>query len=310
MLKKIACLFFTVLCAYLGAQSSSIRLGVLKGVSCTPGAYLIENKDKLAVQNISFQIFDSAQSELPKLLRNQLDIGFLTPENAAKVYEKTSGSIIVLGVVQNGNMSLLTNEESYASLEDLKDKKIICSGVDEGEPLIFKHLLSKKGIDVQLDYSIPKSKIGNSLFLKTESFGLLEEPYTSAAIINSTDTHRMSTVQKIYNESEGGSTYPVLLLVARTDFVKQNRELVRKFIDVYKNALNWTIKNPAKAALLSEKHKISTNSAVIKQAIPASALLWRDAGAAKGDIEKYLNILIEEKSPAVSSTLPSEDFYF
>ncbi|MBQ9908970.1 MAG: hypothetical protein IJM48_04145, partial [Treponema sp.] len=107
MIKKFSALFFVFLTAAVSfAQSPSIRLGVLKGIACTPCAYLIENREKLAVQNMSFKIYDSVQSELPALLKGELDLAFLNPGDAAKVFNKGGASLFALGVAQNGNACL------------------------------------------------------------------------------------------------------------------------------------------------------------------------------------------------------------
>ena len=308
MLKKIACLFYSLLCVCLGAQSPSVRLGVLKGISCAPCSYLIENKEKLAVQNMAFKVFDSEQSELPALLKGEIDMGFLAPENAAKVFSKGNGAVICVGVVQNGSLCLLTSDESYSSLQDLRGKKILAAG-EKSDSVIFKHLLSKKEIltdegenPVLLDFSVPPANIANNLITKKSDYALLTEPYATVALCHSKELRRAENFQKIYNESEEWSSFPAMLLVVRADFAKENQELVRKVTEVYKSAIQWSIKNPSKAAILAKKHNLGLSEAVVRQSIPNAALIWRDAKAAKIDIEKYLVILKRE--------LPGEEFYF
>ena len=75
-MKRFFCLALAFFSAFLISAQPSIRLGVLKGISCVPCAYLIENKEKLAVQNMEFKVFDSERTELPALLRGELDAGF------------------------------------------------------------------------------------------------------------------------------------------------------------------------------------------------------------------------------------------
>ena len=129
MNRKFAWVVFALFCRFfLFAQTPSVRLGVLKGISCSPCAYLIANKEKLSVQNMAFKVFDSEQSELPALLKGEIDMGFLAPEDAAKVFSKGNGALICVGVVQNGSLCLLTSDESYSSLQDLRGKKILAAG--------------------------------------------------------------------------------------------------------------------------------------------------------------------------------------
>ncbi len=316
MLKKFVFLFLSLLSLFTPqAQRASLRLGVLKGNGCLPCAYLIENKEKLSVQNMAFELFDSAESELPRLLRGQIDACFLAPENAAKAFEKTKAQIVCLAVVQNGTLSLLTNDEAYGSISDLQEKTILCPSSSENETLVFKSLLEKtqalkeKGFPY-LDFSVPTSSIANSLITKKATYAILPEPYATVAVRSSNEVRKAESIQKLYNESNEWFSYPALLLVARSDFVKQNKELVRRFIEAYKNANQWTVKNSAKAALISEKHKITLSSAVTKDSLSSSGLVFKEAGSAKGELEKYLNILIEQKSASAPAFLPTEEFYF
>ena len=309
MNRKFAWVVFALFCRFfLFAQTPSVRLGVLKGISCSPCAYLIANKEKLSVQNMAFKVFDSEQSEFPALLKGEIDMGFLAPENAAKVFSKGNRAVICVGVVQNGSLCLLTSDESYSSLQDLRGKKILAAG-EKSDSVIFKHLLSKKEIPVDegenpvlLDFSVPPANIANNLITKKTDYAILTEPYATVALKNSKELRRAENFQKIYNESEEWSSFPAMLLVVRADFAKENQELVRKVTEVYKSAIQWSIKNPSKAAILAEKHNLGLSEAVVRQSIPNAALIWRDAKAAKADIEKYLVILKRE--------LPGEEFYF
>lgn len=308
MFKKFFCILVLLPFFHLlSAQTVSVRLGLLKELSCLPCAYLIENNKKLAVQNISFQILDSPQAELSKLLQGELDIGFLSPEDAAKVFTAGKGALLMLGVVQNKNLYLLTNDESYSSLDDLAGKKVLASG-DKSDSSLFSYILSKKNISlsqgeeaVHLDFSIPRAEIPNHLILKKENFALLCEPYSSIPQIYSKNVRIAESIHKLYAESEEGSLPPGMLLVVRADFAKENPDLTRRFCDVYKSAVLWTNKNSVKAVMLSKKFKILHFDILPKTTISDAALVWRTSASAKSDIERYLTILGRE--------LPGEEFY-
>lgn len=306
MIKKFSALFFVFLTAAVSfAQSPSIRLGVLKGIACTPCAYLIENREKLAVQNMSFKIYDSVQSELPALLKGDLDLAFLNPGDAAKVFNKGGASLFALGVAQNGNACLLTNDDSYSSIRDLAEKTVLCEGSDSFDVAVFNHVLSRddSGIDsVEVDFSVPQAELANKLITGQAQYALLKEPFASVALLHSTKVRRVESLQRMYSEGEGSSLYPAMLLVARLDFIKDNADLIRRFVEVYRSAVLWTNKNPAKAASLSEKQGLGLSAAVVKASIPHAALVWRKAKAARADLEKFYGIL--------EVTLPDEEFYF
>lgn len=283
-------------------------MGVLKGISCAPCAYLIENRAKLSVQNMSFKIYDSVQGELPALLKEELDVGFLPVKDAAKVFSKGSGAVVALGVVQNGNLWLLKSGGSYESIEELKGKVVVCAENDSSDAELLQYLFPKKGLSVgsdensvKLDFSVPVANISNNLILGKIQYAFVEEPFATVAQIHSSKIIRAENVSKIYYETEGGSSVPAMLLVADSEFAKQNLDLISRVCELYKSAVSWTTKNPSKAALLAEKHRLGLSSEVVRASIPNANLVWRDAGNAKSDIEKYLTIIQQE--------FPAGDFY-
>lgn len=301
----------------LFAQSPSIRLGVLKGISCAPCAYLMENRAKLSVQDMEFALFDSAQSELPKLLRGELDAGFLAPADAAKVFTAGNGAIVALGVAQNGACFLVTGDESYSGLADLKGKPIVCAGNDSPDNVVFTHVLSKQGIAVgsgaeavQLDFSVPVANVAAKLISGEAKYALLPEPFAALALKHAPTLRRAENLRNLYAEADGAGSYPAMLLVVRADFADANRELLSRFMEVYKTAAAWTNKNPAKAALLAEKHRLGLQSSVAVQSIPHAALTWREARSAKPDLERLLSLLLTENPASVGGELPKDGFYF
>ena len=319
-MKRFLCFFAAFLALWLvGAQSASLRLGVLNGPSGIPCAYLIENQKKLAVQNMEFELCASAQTELPKLLKGEIDIGFLPPNAAAKVFNAGNGAVVVLGIAGNGNLYLITSDETYGTLDDLKGKKVVCAGQGATPEYMFTYLLGKKGIGigegadtVALDFSIPNANIAAAVISGQEKYALVPEPFATVATLKSENVLRAENIQTVFAtvEENASATFPMTLLVANAQFAKENRALIKKFIDVYKTASTWTVKNPAKAGALVEKHGLGLKAPVATAAIPNAAYTWRDATSARGDIEKLLQIFLESAPESVGGKLPSDDFYF
>lgn len=318
MVKKFLCLIVAFVSFIRIYSESSIKLGVLKGISCVPCAYLIENKAKLSVQNMEFRVFDSERSEFPELLRGEIDMGFLSARAAAKSY-LAGASVVAVGIVQNGNLYLVTGDEPYGSLDDLREKKILCAENDDESGSVLKSVLSKRGIlegenPAKLDFSVPLANIPNRLITGKEKYAFLTEPYASVAIKNSGNLVRAENIHKIYYELDGDFlNYPEVLLVANKKFASENRKLINQFMDVYKIAHEWTQKNPVKAASLSEKHGLGLSAPVVKNALPFASLTWRSALGGKAEIEKLLSLFLdsnEKKSKSIGEKLPDEDFYF
>lgn len=306
MIKKLLSYVLVFTLGSLLFAQSSIRMGLLKGLSSLPAAYLIENKAKLSVQNMTFTIFDSEERELTKLLQGEIDIAFLAPENAAKVFTAGKGKIVCLGLVQNSCLTLVTNDQTCSEAEQLKGKNIFTSPSSD---IIIEYILSKKGLSkgqgedsFNLDHSLSPAELPNALILGKVEYALISEPYASVAIKNSSSLKRSLSFQKIYSQSEEGASLPAMLLVASSSLASEKRDLIRRFTELYKNAVNWTKSNPSNAAFYAEEHRFGLSPIIAKMAIPQAGFIWRDSTAARSDLEKYLTILGRE--------LPGDDFYF
>ena len=87
-MKKISCLFFSLFVCF--AFCFPQKIGVLKGPSGIPSAYLMENFS----DNAEYEVFSGANFLLPKLIKGEVEIGFLPPNVAAKVYNANKGAAL------------------------------------------------------------------------------------------------------------------------------------------------------------------------------------------------------------------------
>ena len=86
-------------CFNLFAQSEKLRVGILNGPTCVPAAYLI---DKNA--DYTFEQFADPQALLPKMIKKEIDIGFMPVNVAAKVYNTGNKALICCAVTGLGNI--------------------------------------------------------------------------------------------------------------------------------------------------------------------------------------------------------------
>lgn len=315
---RAVCLILLASAASLSAvENQTVRLGILNGPSGIPCAYLIENKDKLSVQNLSFETFASAQTELPKLLKGEIDVGFLPPNVAAKVFTAGNGAVVALGVAGNGNLYLISKDSSYSSLADLKNKTVVCAGQGATPEYIFKYILAANAIpfgeeadSVHLDFSVPNASIAPAVIAGKAEYALVPEPFATVAVMKSSSVRRIENIQSIFSELNGGATFPMTLLVARADFADTNRAVLERLIEEYKLASQWTVKNPEKAGLLVEKHNLGLQRAVAAKSIATASYTWKDASHARPEIESLLRLFLQYAPESVGGTLPSETFYF
>jgi len=301
-MKKI--LTFLAVCFCASAFLSAQRVGVLKGPSGIPCSWLMENSDK----SVEFEVFASAQAELPKLLKGEIDIGFLPPNAAAKVFNAAGGKIVALGIAGNCNLFLLSKTDNL-KLEDLNGKTIVCAGQGATPEYMLKFLLAKKGVkEYQLDFSIPNADIAAALVSGKCDYALVPEPFATVAQTKDSSVKRLD-LQSVYEEVTGKKTFPMTLLVANAMWLTSHKKEAGAFVKQFKKASDWTVKNPEQAGALVEKHQLGLKAKVAEKAIPSCAYTWKTAKNGQNEIEEILNLFLTNSSEAVGGKLPEKNFY-
>ena len=318
MLKKIFAGILIFASAYLSfAQSPTIRMGLLKGVTSIPAAFLMENQPKLAVQDMTFTVYDSVQSELAAFLREEIDTAFISLEDGAKVCNLNEEKYVILGITQNLSLYLVSDDNSCKSIQDLNEKKILVTSKDSYPIKIFSYLFSKNKIEdnsspaqVIFDDSLPAAQIPSKLITGQENYALLEEPFAGVTLRNSKKMKRQINLQKVYLENQENMICPHIVLLSHAEFAEKNRAMFTRFFSEYRRAVMWTNRNPLGAGLLAEKHQLGLSASLVKEVIPYSSFVWTGAKENRAQIEKALNIFLESAPSSIGGKLPADEVYY
>ena len=319
----------SLICLNAFAQTIQVRVGLLNGPTCVPAAFLMENKKSLSAEGLeaelTYEKFADPQALLPKMIKKEIDIGFMPANVAAKVYNSGNKSIICCAVVGYGNLSLITTDESINQLSDLKGKTVYVAGQGATPEYMFRYLLKENNIScsnsgdsgntenasVLINFSIPTAQIAAQLISGKIQYAVVPEPFSTIAKSKSNKVRTAIDFQneylKISNEKE---IYPLSVMVVRSAFIKENPELIQSFLSEYENAVNWTINNPAASGSLCEKFSLGLAADIVERAVPVSNYTYIPAASAKASLEKLLSLFLENDKTSIGGKLPDEAFYY
>lgn len=316
MKKNLSILISFLLVSSIFAQE--IKVGYLNGPSCVPCGYLMDNVKQIKNTDITYEKFADPQALLPKMLKNEIDIGFLPVNVAAKVYNSTNKNIICCAIVGYGNLSLITTDKNVKSLEDLKGKTVYVAGQGATPDYIFKYLLSNKNISystesnpdgVTLDFSIAANNLPAMLLSGKIEYAVLPEPFVTIAKTKS-DKVIAIDLQKTEYLKLNKENYPLTVMVVTKNFADENKALLDSFINEYKKASKWTLSNPQKAGVLCEKYELGLPASVLEKAIPNSNYIFISDKDKKKQIENLLKIFLEQEPSSIGGKLPDDNFYY
>lgn len=305
-------LFFTV---YLFSEEK-INLGVLIGPSCVPTAYLIEQDSLSGKKEINVQKYADVQSLVPKLIKNEVDIGFMPINVAAKIYN-SSEKILCCAITGNGNLSLITKQKNITKFSDLTNNTVYVAGQGAAPEYIFKYLLNQNKVDftnpdgVLLSFSIPTAQIVPQLLTDKIKYAVVPEPFATIAQIKSKDVVTAINFQEEFESlSKDGKNFPFTIMVVRKEFAEKNKETLDSFLKKYEESYVWTIMNPKEAGELCEKQDFGLAANVVAMSIPKSNYTFLPAEYGKNQIEDLLNIYLELEPSSVGGKIPDEGFFY
>ncbi len=285
-------------------------VGVLKGPSSIPCVHLMENAAKYKNEQMLFQTYSEANLLVPKLIKGEAQLGFIPANIASKIYNKTK-SVQFLAVTSCGMISLVTKDDSVKGFSDLNGKTISVAGHGATPDMLTRYFMKLHKIDSFLDYSVPNANIVPLLIGNKIQYAVIPEPFTTMALSKDKKTKKAIDYQKEFLESTGIEKYPMTILVANSKFARENRKIVKAFMDEYENALKKTISNPGETGMLAEKHNLGLNASVAEKSIPACNFVFKKADdETRKSMNKLLSIYLELDKTSVGGKLPDMGFYF
>lgn len=291
----------------------TIKIGTLKGPTGIGAIDLIE-KSANGETNYEFSILDSPEIISPMIIKGELDIAAVPVNLASVLYNKTEKGVSVIAVNTLGVISVLTNGEEISSVADLKGKEISATGQGATPEYILNYVLSKNGIDpakdVTIEYKSEHAELAALLIAGEANIAVLPEPFVTTSMMTGEDVKIALDLTEEWQKASEGTPLTTGCLIVRNDFLNNNREAVDKFLEDYKNSIEFVNTNIDEASALVEKHGIIGKAAIAKAAIPRCNIVFLDGEDMQKAVSAYLNVLLEANPASVGGGTPDEEFYY
>ncbi|MCI8774881.1 MAG: ABC transporter substrate-binding protein [Lachnospiraceae bacterium] len=298
------------------AADVNIRVGSLKGPTSMGLVYLMSQSEAGEAEgSYAFTMAAAADELLPKMVSGDLDI-VLVPANVASVlYHKTEGGVSVLDINTLGVLYMVSGDTSIQSMEDLKDKTIYLTGKGTTPDYVLQYLLTENGLttdDVTLEYKSEAAEVAALLKEEPSSIGVLPQPFVTAACMQN---ETLSIVMDLTAEwsaiqGEGGSSLVTGVTVVRNDFLAENPEAVREFMEEHEASAAYANENVEAAAELVASYGIVEKAPVAAEAMPYCNITYIDGADMQAALSGYLEVLYEKDASSVGGSLPADDFYY
>ncbi|OEF97455.1 ABC transporter substrate-binding protein [Desulfuribacillus alkaliarsenatis] len=296
-------------------EKPGIQIATLKGPTGMGMVQLIDQQEQgTGAFEYDFELFNSPDALVGKIINGEVDIAAVPTNLALILYNRTEGEVQLAAVNTLGVLYLLENGESIQSLTDLIGKNLSISGKGATPDFITRYLLEYKGLtperDVMLDYKLEHADLAAALVAGDVESAILPQPHVTTAMARNNQLRIALDINELWEQATGGLRLPMGSIIVQKSYATEHPELVAKFLEEYKQSVDFVNSEHDKAAALIEKHDILPNAVIAKAAIPNSNIVFIDALEARNDLEAYYQVLLEYEPRSIGGSLPDEGFYF
>lgn len=327
-MKKITFVLFSfifMVCLLTGCggkkeEDVEVKITALKGPTAMGMVKIMENseKDSSEKNQYQFTIAASVDEVTPKLVQGSTDIAAIPANLASVLYNNMDGQLKVLAINTLGVLYIVDIDDSVGLVSDLKGKTIYTSGKGATPEYGLNYILSANGIDIEKDVTMEwKSEHSECVAALLENsaegaVALLPQPFvTTAQLKNDKIKIALDLTEEWDKLQENGNSGTMItgVIVGRKEFVEKNPEAVERFLDSYKESVEYVNTYTSEAAALIEKYDI-VPSVVAEEALPYCNIVFIEGKEMREKLSGYLDVLKEQNPKSVGGEVPADEFYY
>jgi NitT/TauT family transport system substrate-binding protein len=298
------------------AEKVTIRVGSLKGPTSLGLLSLMDKAENgEAANDYEFQMASAADEILPLMIKGDLDIA-LVPANVASVlYAKTEGNVSVIDINTLGVLYMVSGDTSIESVQDLKGKTIYLTGKGTTPDYSLQYILSENGMstaDCTLEYKSEATEVAAVLAENPDAVGLLPQPFVTAACAQNEALSVILDMNEEWNsvQGEGGSSMVTGVTVVRNEFLEENPEAVKAFLEEHADSAEAAVTDTERVAALAVQAEIIAKEPIALKAIPKCNIVCITGDDMKQALSGYLEVLYGFDASSVGGALPEDGFYY
>lgn len=295
-------------------EKTKIRIAGMKGPTSIGLIGIMEDDSNGTAKNdYEFSIKGAADEISPLLIKGELDIAAVPANLASVLYNRTQGKIKLLAVNNLGVLYIVTKGEEITSIADLKGKTILSTGKGTTPEYTLRSLLSKNGIDpdkdVTIEFKTEATEVVAQMVKAETAIAMLPQPYVTVASGKVQGLKVSLDLNEEWKKVNNGSSIVTGVIVARDEFIKNNPEAVKKFLEEFKASAEKVNSDVKASAQLVEKFGIFAAN-VAEKAIPQCNITYIAGEDMKTPVNTYLGVLYEQNPQSVGGNLPKDDFFY
>ncbi|MCL1996916.1 MAG: ABC transporter substrate-binding protein [Defluviitaleaceae bacterium] len=289
-------------------ETIDINIGVLMGPTGLGALLLMEQG------YYNFEIFGSPDEIVPQLIQGNIDLAAVPANLASVLYNNTDGAVQVLAINTLGVLHIVDATGEIETIQDLENRTIFLSGLGGVPQFALNYVLEMNGLtpgeNVTLEFRSEHTEIAALLESGEAEIALLPQPFVTVVSLNNENLNIVLDLTEEWNRVQPNYALVMGVMVGRREFIDENEEGLRLFLEQYQESTDFVNANVAEAAQLAVDFGILPSVGVATHAIPGSNIVFISGEQMQQYLQGFLGVLYGENPVSVGGSLPGEDFYF
>ena len=204
---------------------------------------------------IETKLFDSGPQVIESIFASSIDVAYVGPGPVINGFLKSHGKDIriLAGAASGGASFIIQPDSGLDSIENFDGKRIASPQISNSQDVSLRYYLASNDLKpVEKGGTVFVLNISNpdiyTLFAKGEIDGAwVPEPWATM-LVEELNGVRLFNEEKLWPNEEFAS----VLLIARTNYLENNPELVKSWLKSHEKAVVWINANPDKSKSIFE----------------------------------------------------------
>jgi NitT/TauT family transport system substrate-binding protein len=223
---------------------------------------------------VDWKVFNAGPSVIEALYAGAIDLAYIGPNPAINGYVRSQGEAlrILAGATSGGAALIVRADSGIQKPQDFHGRKIATPQLGNTQDVALRSWLQKNGLKIrEKGGDVQVIPIANpdqlTLFLKKEIDGAwAPEPWASR-LIREANGRLFLDERDLWPQGQFVTTH----LIVSTKFLKQHRDLVKKWVRAHVELTDWINKNlPEAKKVLNEEIKKETGKALAQPVLDDS----------------------------------------
>ncbi len=291
-----------------------VRMATLKGPTGIGTAKLWADDDAGKAKNdYTVTLCTDPTEVLNGVVEGSYDVAAVPLNMASVLYNKLNGGVQILAINTLGTLYMLSTQD-LADISALEGKTVLTAGQGATPEYVLNYLLEKNGLTdkVTVEFKSEHAEVATlaaAAGADDQTIYMLPEPNVTASLLQNQALKTVLDVSSAF-ESASGVSLAMGCIVAKKEFVEQNKDAVDAFLTEYKASVAYTETNLDDTATLCETYGIIPKAAVAKQAIPRCSITCVTGADMQKIATENLNVLLAASPKAIGGALPADDFWY